>query len=207
MLNYLKKLTPPVNVEDIVHTHGKANPIRHYRLSTDCNCDVTDIPKTLKTDCTKDNCSKEYTQEHLRLKNVRNSGGNVRTQTKSNSEYLKAKSMTYDQKKYHYPKSVEDTQNNRYQCANGVDSDCCTIWKPNNKYYLQDGAVPGSNYTHRVKYNNIQSAAASLSNFDQTTVSAHAYSSRTAAPFTLKAKTQPPMCGMFRRVGTKMSCN
>ena len=207
MLNYLKKLQPPVKIEDNVHTHGKANPIRHYRLGSDCNCDITNIPKTLKNDCTQTNCAKEYTQEVLRLKNVRNSGGSAKKVTKSNSEYLKAKSMTYDQKKFHYVKSEEDTAMNRYQCANGVDSQCCTIWKPTNKYYLQDGAVSGSNYTHRVKYNNIQSAAASLSNFDQTTVSAHAYSSRTAAPFTLKAKTQPPMCGLFRRVGTKLSCN
>tara|TARA_B100000073_G_C23688455_1_gene555446 strand:+ start:733 stop:1356 length:624 start_codon:yes stop_codon:yes gene_type:complete len=206
MFKFQRKLKPPADVNDYVHTHGQANPIRHYRLGLNCDCNILNIPKILKTDCTQTNCMKEHTQERLTLKNVRNSGGSVKKQTKSNSEYLKAKSMTYDQKKFHYHKSDEDTKINRYQCANGVDSDCCTIWKPSNKYYLQDGAVSGSNYTHRVKYNNIQSAAASLSNFDQTTVSAHAYSSRTAAPFTLKSKTQPPMCGLFKKVGTKIIC-
>ena len=109
MFNFQKKLKPPVNIADNVHIHGKANPMRHYRLGLNCDCNITDLPKTLKTDCTQSNCSKEHTQESLTLKNVRNSGGSVRQQTKSNSEYLKAKSMTYDQKKYHYHKYTLDT--------------------------------------------------------------------------------------------------
>ena len=210
MFKFRKRMQPPVPIEDIIHNHNQANPIRHYRLGNDCNCSMTDLPKTLKIDSTKDNCSREHTQEHISLKKVRNSGGNLK-QTQSNSQYLKSKAMTYDQKKYHYHKSDADTANNKYACLNGFDSNgnetnCCTTWKPNNKYFVKHGAVSSSTNTNKIKYHNIESTASSMSNFDHSTVVAHAYSGRTAAPFTLKSKMQTPICGMFRKKGSKKYC-
>ena len=37
------------------HEFGQANPLNHARLRLDCDCELTDIPKTLKVDCYFDN--------------------------------------------------------------------------------------------------------------------------------------------------------
>ena len=86
------------------------------------------------------------------------------------------------------------------------DKQCCTTWKPTNKHFVQDGGVSSSTYLNRAKYNTIQNAAASLSNFDHGTIVAHAYSGRAAAPFTLKTKHYPTYCNIFKRDGVKNSC-
>ena len=114
--------------------------------------------------------------------------------------------MTYDQKKKHYEISPEDTKNNLYSCSNTPDVSCCTTWKPSNRNFVQDGGVSSSTYLNRVKYNNIQAAAKSLSNFDHATVVAHAYSGRPEAPFTLKSKRAGVNCSLFKRDGGKYTC-
>ena len=82
------------------HEFGQANPIKHARLTLDCDCnfDLNDImPKTLKTDCESGICSKEFTGEYKALRKVRNSNGQASRVSLSNREYLKAKCATYDQ--------------------------------------------------------------------------------------------------------------
>ena len=60
---------------------------------------------------------------------------------------------------------------------------------------------------HQLQYNSIQSTAKSMeAAFDHGVMIAHAYSGRPEAPYTQKSKTQPSMCGMFKRTGTKQRC-
>ena len=192
------------------HGFGQANPIKHARLTLDCDCtfDLNDImPKTLKTDCESGTCSREFTGEYKALRKVRNSNGQASKVALSNREYLKAKCATYDQKKYHYTIDEESTQKNKYQCKSTLDVSCCTTWKPTNHYYVQDGGVSSSTNTQKKKYNSIQSTAKSMeAAFDHGVMIAHAYSGRPEAPYTQKSKTQPSMCGMFKRTGTKQRC-
>ena len=124
----------------------------------------------------------------------------------SNAEYLRSRTKTYDQKKYHFKIDDASTAEHKYQCMDSHDKPCCTTWKPTNKHFVQDGGVSSSTYLNRAKYNTIQNAAASLSNFDHGTIVAHAYSGRAAAPFTLKTKHYPTYCNMYKRDGVKNSC-
>ena len=146
------------------HGFGQANPIKHARLTLDCDCtfDLNDImPKTLKTDCESGTCSREFTGEYKALRKVRNSNGQASKVSLSNREYLKAKCATYDQK-YHYTIDEESTQKNKYECKSNLDVSCCTTWKPTNHYYVQDGGVSSSTNTQKKKYNSIQSTAKSM---------------------------------------------
>jgi hypothetical protein len=209
MLSYRKRLRQPVPLETLVHDDFQPNPIRHYRMGLDCtgicNADFV-LDKTVKTKLDKE-VSGSFTNECSSLRRVRNSGGSASQRPLSNSEYLKKRAMTYDQKKYHYAISDADTNNNKYSCMNSADTSCCTTWKPSNHNFVQDGGVSSSTYLNRVKYNNIQVAAKSLSNFDHATVVAHAYSGRPEAPFTLKSKRASVNCSLFKRNGGKYMCN
>ena len=71
--------------------------------------------------------------------------------------------------------------------------------------FIQDGAVSNSTYLNKKKYNTIQSVAKSMSHFDHATMTAHAYSGRPEAPFTIKSKMDNSMIGLFRKKGNKNS--
>ena len=180
------------------HSHGQANAIDHYRLGLDCNCALpAENPAS-----NIDSCEPNYNPETNAIKMIRNSGTKP---TMSNAEYLKSKARTYEQKNTHFVKSTADTANNEYACA--TDKPCCTIWKPTNSYFNTDGGVSASSRLHKVKYQTIQGVASSFSNFDHSTVVAHAYSGRTEAPRTIMDKKGYPIqCGLFRRDGKKNYC-
>jgi len=205
-----RKLIAPAANDTIVREHGKAMPIKHYRLGTDCDCSTTAQGPFRDSD----SCVATYNPELSALKKVRNSGGNNK-QTISNSEYLKRRSKTYEQQSQHYVRSVEDTANNLYNARgtgqlNADDISGCpapTTWKPSNKYFNQDGGVSNSAYINKVKYNNIQSHGKSMATFDKSIATAYAYSGRADAPFTSKSKMQVAMPGMFRRNGNPQSCD
>ena len=213
--------------DSIRHSHGQPNPLKHARARLDCDCEIIDVPKTLKLDCYFDetDCkSKEYTGEYKALRKIRNSKGSAvkqefgykpvgketvsaPTHTMSNREYLKRKTATYDQKKYNFVIDDENSAKNKYRCMNSQDVECCTTWKPSNNYYQQDGGVSSSANIQRKKYDAIQKTATTMNVFDHGTVSAHAYSGRNAAPFTLK-NNYSNGCTMklFTRMGTKRRC-
>ena len=212
----------------IRHEYGQANPLNHARLRLDCDCEIKDIPKILKTDCYFDNVdckSKEYTGQHKALRKIRNSGGSAIKQefgykpvgseigstpkhTMSNREYLKRKCATYEQKNYNFIIDDTHTEQNKYECMHSQDVSCCTIWKPTNNYYAKDGGVSSSTNIQRKKYDAIQKTATTMNVFDQGTVTAHAYSGRPAAPFTLKTNYSAPCnFNLFRRKGTKNVCD
>jgi|UniRef100_A0A6C0BYM6 hypothetical protein len=204
-------LIAPALPGDINREHGKAMPIKHYRLSTDCDCTSTSQGPYRDTDV----CESSYNPELSALKKVRNSGGTTR-QTMSNAEYLKSRSKTYEQKSHHFVKSAADTARNLYKAqgsgtkldSNGNPIDYCTTWKPSNKYFNQDGGVSNSTNINKIKYNTIQKHAKTmLSEFDKSVANAYAYSGRAAAPFTDKSKLQTAMPGMFRRKGNRQSCD
>ena len=207
-------LIAPALPGKINREHGKAMPIKHYRLSTDCDSTSTSQGPYRDTDV----CESSYNPELSALKKVRNSGGTTR-QTMSNAEYLKSRSKTYEQKSHHFVISEADRKLNLYRAAgsedvldaNGnltFDRGSCTTWKPSNKYFNQDGGVSNSTNINKIKYNTIQKHAKTmLSEFDKSVANAYAYSGRAAAPFTDKSKLQTTMPGMFRRKGNRQSCD
>lgn len=205
MIRYRQKLIAPADLATLRHVDRKANPIRHYRRGNDCSCEIVEKLPYKEPALLNDSYTKDYCPASSALKKVRNSGGNASVQTKSNSEYLKSRTMTYDQKKYHFKISDEDTEKNKYACMDSSDKPCCTTWKPNNRGFIQDGAVSNSTYLNKKKYNTIQSVANSMSHFDHATMVAHAYSGRSEAPFSLKSKIDNSMVGLFRRKGNKNS--
>ena len=214
--------------DSLRHSHGQPNPLKHSRARLDCDCQIIDMPKTLKLDCYFDetDCkSKEYTGEYKALRKVRNSNGSATrqeygykpvgteavskpTHTMSNREYLKRKCATYDQKKYNFIIDDENSDKNKYRCMSSLDVSCCTTWKPTNVYYQQDGGVSSSTNIQKKKYNAIQKTATTMNVFDHGTVTAHAYSGKTAAPFTLKSNISTPCTmSLFRRNGRKTVCS
>ena len=205
MFRYRRKLMPPADLNTLQHVSRKANPIRHYRLGNDCGCQIEEKLPYKEPSLLNDTYSKDYCPANSALKKIRNSGGSTSIQTKSNSEYLKSRALTYDQKKYHFKISDEDTLENKYACMNSNEKSCCTTWKPTNKGFIQDGAVSNSTYLNKKKYNAIQAVAKSMSHFDHATMTAHAYSGRPEAPFTIKSKMDNSMIGLFRRKGNKNS--
>ena len=209
MIRYRRRLMPPADLSTLQHIDRKANPIRHYRLGNDCSCEIVEKPLYKEPSLINNTYTKDYCPANSALKKVRNSGGSTSVQTKSNSEYLKSRALTYDQKKYHYKISDEESEKNQYQCQSNdptkCNSKCYTTWKPTNRGFIQDGAVSNSTYLNKKKYNTIQSVANSMSHFDHATMIAHAYSGRSAAPFTLKSKMDNSMIGLFRRRGNKNS--
>ena len=228
MIRFRNRLMPPADISTLKKgscTSGPgrvaaytscsagANPIRHYRMGLDCNCTEADTPYK-ESGLLNNYYTKDYCPSFSALKKVRNSGGSTSVQTKSNSEYLKSRAMTYDQKKYHHTINDAETEKNRYACQNpGADSssetgctvNCYTTWKPNNKRFAQDGAVSNSSYLNNKKYDTIQKVANSMSHFDHSTMVAYAYSGRAEAPFTAKSKMDNSMIGLFRRRGNKNS--
>ena len=209
MIRYRNKLMPPADVNNMKHNFGQANPIRHYRLGNDCSCEIVHKLPYKEPSLLNNSYTKDYCPANSALKKIRNSGGSTSLRTKSNSEYLKSRAMTYEQKKYHYIIDDNETAKNSYSCQSldnaKCKTKCNTVWKPNNIGFIQDGAVTNSTYLNKKKYNTIQSVANSMSHFDHATMIAHAYSGRSAAPFTLKSKMDNSMIGLFRRRGNKNS--
>tara|TARA_Y100000768_G_scaffold307929_5_gene242074 strand:+ start:18197 stop:18868 length:672 start_codon:yes stop_codon:yes gene_type:complete len=214
-----RRLIPPPQqrqpgFNSINREHGKAMPIKHYRLGYEepiCNI-LTNGPFR-----DSDSCHADYSPELTALKKVRNSGGTTK-QTMSNAEYLKSRSKTYEQKTQHFGISEDARKKNLYRAAgsgnildangNYKSRESCTTWKPTNLYYNQDGAVSNSTNINKIKYNTIQKHAKTImSAFDKSVANAYAYSGRAEAPFTNKSKMQTTMAGMFRRKGSRQSCD
>ena len=143
---------------EINREHGKAMPIKHYRLSTDCEMQQCVAQGPYRD---TDACESSYNPELSALKKVRNSGGTTR-QTMSNAEYLKSRSKTYEQKSHHFGISQADRKLNLYRAAGSEDvldangnyksRGNCTTWKPSNKYFNQDGGVSNSTNINKIKY-------------------------------------------------------
>lgn len=214
-----RRLIPPpqqkhVDFNSINREHGKPMPIKHYRLGyQEPICDIL-IKEPFRD---SDTCVKEYNPELTALKKIRNSGGSTK-QTMSNAEYLKSRSKTYEQKNQRIAISEDARKNNLYRAAgtgdkldekgNYVNRESCTTWKPSNLYYNQDGGVSNSTNINKIKYNEIQKTAKTMmSVFDKSVANAYAYSGKTEAPFTIKSKIQTTMPGMFRRKGSRQSCD
>jgi len=195
---YLRKR---VSRAERTHSQGQANPINHYRFGLDCACE---LPAT-GTVSNTDSCEPNYNPETNAIKMIRNSGTK---QTMSNAEYLRSRAKTFEQKNTHYVIDEASTAKNEYSCPSQNDTNaCCTTWKPTNTYFNTDGGVSSSSRLHKVKYQAIQGTASSFSNFDHSTVVAHAYSGRTGAPRTIMDKVGFPIqCGLFRREGKKTYC-
>lgn len=192
---------PDGTSNEINREYGKPMPIRHYRLGSDCECTSTSQGPYRDTDV----CESSYNPELSALKKVRNSGGSTR-QTMSNSEYLKSRSKTYEQKTYHYGKSFDEQKQHLYRAQGAAES--CTTWKPSNKYFNQNGGVSNSTNLNKIKYNAIQKHAHTMERvFGKSIANAYAYSGRTEAPFTNKSKLQSAMPGLFRRNGSRQSCD
>ena len=203
------KRTKPINVfpDTIIPDDRRANPIRSYRKGYgDCDKCV-EIVRVFKTssdiDCVSGGCH----METKALRRTRNSGGTT-TQTSSNSEYLKKKKMMYEDK-IKLTSTAESATTGKYNCGAVNDScDCVTYYKPSNKYFNRDGGASSSSFTHKVKYNAIQSNASSLGKtFGHEAAVAYAYSGRPEAPFVIGLK---PYVGrsfnMFNRNKKNVCC-
>jgi hypothetical protein len=79
----------------------------------------------------------------------------------NNNQYLVSRKMTQQQNRFHYATDV----------SNG-----CVYYKPNNSQFAQQGAVTASSLTSRVRYDTINSSAATMrTSYGKSTTNALAY--------------------------------
>jgi hypothetical protein len=96
----------------------------------------------------------------------------------SNQQYLNSRNLTYKQNQYKYvsnvalPPTINTNNINITQCKNPTPP----VYKPNNTQFAQQGAVTSSSLVTRLKYDTINSAAATLvQKFGNNTANALAY--------------------------------